>query len=246
VLLRSLGASNVRFSNNLIYVYAKSWLGRYIPGTAPWILGKIYFASKQGLSKNKLAVSSMLEGGLQIIVQMVFALSLLGLDPRLDIIPDELKLLFLATTIACLVVLVPPVFNKMMSLAYKVVKKKVFSREHYASSKTIGKGFSLYVFGTILGSLSLFFIAKAVYPELDYDQMIFVMGVGTLASAASMLAVFAPSGIGVREGIQLALLSLIMPTEIAFAITIITRLWSVACDLLFFALAKLSTHKRTT
>src|SRR5690606_17155227 len=117
--------------------------------------------------------------------------------------------------------------NKMMSFAYKLVKKKTFSQEHYANTKTIGKGFSLYVFGTIIGSFSLFFIAKAVYPELGFDEMIFVMGVGTLASAASMLAVFAPSGIGVREGIQLALLSLIIPTEIAFAITIITRLWSV-------------------
>src|SRR5690606_14053307 len=56
VLLRSLGAKSVRMDLTLTYVYAKSWLGRYIPGTAPWISGKIYFAARQGISKNKLAV----------------------------------------------------------------------------------------------------------------------------------------------------------------------------------------------
>lgn len=236
-LLRSLGARDVRLSSTLIYIYAKSWLGRYIPGTAPWILGKIYFASKQGISKNKLAVSSLLEGALQIIVQFLFALALLAFNPRLDIIPGEIKLLLVVAIISCIVALIPSVFNSLVAKAYTLIKKKPFPAEHQASGKTIGTGFLLYVVGALMSSLSLFFIAKALYPELGYDQLFFVMGVGTLAGAISMLAIFAPSGIGIREGIQLALLSLIMPTEIALVITIVTRLWSVAVDFLFYGLA---------
>lgn len=239
VLLRSLGASQVRMNRTLIYVYAKSWLGRYIPGTAPWILGKIYFAAKQGISKNKLAVSSLLEGALQIIVQMMFALALLAFDPRLDIITGQMKLLIVAAVIGLGLFMVPTVFNWSIARVYKIIKKKAFDRDHYATSKTIGKGFGLYIIGAVISSLSLFFIAKTVYPELGYEQIFFIMGVGTLAGAASMLAVFAPSGIGVREGIQLVLLSLIMPTEIALVITIVTRLWSVVIDLMFFVLAKI-------
>jgi uncharacterized membrane protein YbhN (UPF0104 family) len=52
-----------------------------------------------------------------------------------------------------------------------------------------------------------------------------------------MLAFFAPSGIGVREGIQLALLNIIMPAEYALVITIFTRLWGVVTDFLFFGIA---------
>lgn len=237
VLLRSLGATNVRLSRTLVYIYAKSWLGRYIPGTAPWILGKIYFAAKQGISKNKLAVSSLLEGALQIIVQFLFALTLLAFDPRLDIISDSIKLIIVVGILGCLVVLIPQVFNRLLATAYRLIKKKEFPREHYASGKTISKGFGLYVVGSLMSSLSLFFIAKALYPELGYEQLFFVMGVGTLAGAVSMVAVFAPSGIGVREGIQLALLSLIMPTEIALVITVVTRLWSIVVDFIFFGLA---------
>lgn len=243
VLLRSLGAANVRLNRTLIYIYAKSWLGRYIPGTAPWILGKIYFASQQGISKNKLAVSSLLEGALQIIVQFLFALALLAFDPRLDIISGQIKLLILVAIVGCVVALVPAVFNKLVGSAYQLIKKKPFAREHYASGRTIGKGFTLYIVGALLSSLSLFFIAKAVYPALGYDQLLFVMGVGTLSGAVSMVAIFAPSGIGVREGIQLALLSLIMPTEYALVITVVTRVWSVGVDIVFFILSNLLKQK---
>lgn len=237
VLLRSLGAANVRLNRILIYIYAKSWLGRYIPGTAPWILGKIYFAAEQGISKNKLAVSSLLEGALQIIVQLLFALVLLAFDQRLDIIDGNTRLLFIIAAGGLTLFLIPAVFNFSIARIYKIIKKKAFDRDHHATTVTIIKGLSLYTIGALISSLSLFFIAKTVYPELGYNQLFFVMGVGTLAGAVSMLAVFAPSGIGVREGIQLALLSLIMPTEIALVITIVTRLWSVAVDLLFFALS---------
>lgn len=238
VLLRSLGAKDVSLSPQLTYVYAKSWLGRYIPGTAPWILGKIYFASRHGISKNKLAVSSLLEGALQIVVGMVLALSLLAFDTRLDIITTEMKLLIVAAIIACLVALTPAVFNRLIALAYKIVKRKTFPVEHYTSAKSTASGFALYVVGAAANSLSLFFIALAVYNNLSYGDIFFVMGAGLLASVVSMLAVFAPSGLGVREGIQLALLSLIMPTEFALVVTVTTRIWSIAADFLFFGIAK--------
>ena len=238
-LLRSLGARDVHLSSQLVYVYAKSWLGRYIPGTAPWILGKIYFASKHGISKNKLAVSSLLEGALQIVVQMVLALALLAFDPRLNVIPNETKWLFGVAIIGCLVALTPAIFNRVIAFAYKLLKRKTFAAEHYISAKSTGVGFAMYAVGAFVGSLSMFFIAQAVYGQLSYDNLFFVMGVGTLAGAVSMLAIFAPSGLGVREGIQLALLSLIMPTEFALVVTIATRLWGIATDLMFFGLAAL-------
>lgn len=240
VILRSLGAKNAPYSRELIYIYAKSWLGRYIPGTAPWILGKIYFASKLGISKNKLAVSSILEAGLQIVVQMVFALSLLVFDPRLNIIGTDLKIGMTALIIVSLVALVPPVFNRIIKVVYKLLKRKQFPQEHYVSFDSVSKGFGMYIIGAIISSASLFFVALSVYPELSYNELLYVMGVGTLAGAVSMLAIFAPSGLGVREGIQLVLLSVIMPTEYALVITVLTRLWGIVTDFIFFILASIN------
>jgi uncharacterized membrane protein YbhN (UPF0104 family) len=242
-ILKSLGATNLRLQKPLIYVYAKAWMGRYIPGTAPWILGKIYFASQHGISKQKLGVSSLLEAGLQIVTMLVFALSLLVFDKRLDVLGSGFKLLMVGVAIAGIIVLIPAVFNRIISTAYRMLRRKELPAEHLASGRTVVIGSSLYLINAVVNGLSLFFIAKGVDPALAYSNIAFAMGAASLAGAASMLAVFAPSGLGVREGIQLVLFSLLMPKELALAVTVITRLWSVGIDFVFFGLSRLIAGK---
>lgn len=239
-LLKGLGATGLQGKwRPFLFVYAKSWLGRYIPGTAPWLLGKIYFASKHGVSKNKLAISSLLEGGLQVTVTMAVALVMLFSDSRFEVVDPQFKIILVGLLLACIITLIPPVFNKVISIIYKLIKKEPLASEHLVDAKTLFRGIAQYTFGAVISGFSLFFIAKAIYPELAYSNMIFVMGVGNLASAASMLAFFAPSGLGVRESIQLTLLSVIMPTELALIVTVTTRLWGVVMDFIFFGIAKL-------
>jgi len=237
-ILRSLGATNLHLHKQLIYVYAKAWMGRYIPGTAPWILGKIYFASRHGISKQKLAVSSLLEGGLQIVTMLVFSLALLLFDKRLDVLGNGFKLLMVAVAVAGIVILTPSIFNRLISKAYKLLRHKELPAEHLATKRTIVSGASLYLLDAAINGLSLFFIAKGIDPALPYSDILFAMGAASLAGAASMLAVFAPSGLGVRESIQLVLFALIMPKELAVAVTVATRLWSVGIDFVFLALSR--------
>jgi len=126
------------------------------------------------------------------------------------------------------------------------VRRKTLDPEHLATFQTVLWGTSLYLANAIVNGLSLFFIAKGVDPSLAYSNILFAMGAASLAGAASMLAIFAPSGLGVREGIQLVLFSLIMPKELALAVTIITRLWSVGIDFVFFGLSKLIAGRSVT
>lgn len=239
VLLHGLGAATIGNKTMLVYVYAKSWLGRYIPGTAPWILGKIYFASKQGISKHKLAVSSLLEGGLQVCVVLVLSAILLMFDSRLDVIGPGFKLAMVAAIVFGVIALIPQVFNKLVTVTYKIIRKNNIEKEHLANGRMILKGAALYSVGAIISGISFFYIAKAVYPGLPYENALFVIGTASLAGAASMLAVFVPSGLGVRESIQLVLLSVIMPKEYALVITVFTRIWSIVLDFIFFGLAYL-------
>lgn len=242
-ILRTLGAQELHMQKQLIYVYAKAWMGRYIPGTAPWILGKIYFASQHGISKQKLAVSSLLEAGIQIVTMLVFALSLLVFDKRLDVLGDGFKALMIGVAVVGIIVLIPALFNRLISIAYKLLRRKELPAEHLATRQTIVNGTVLYLLNAVVNGLSLFFIAKGVDPALGYNNIAFAMGAASLAGAASMLAIFAPSGLGVREGIQLVLFALLMPKELALAVTIITRLWSVGIDFVFFGLSRVAAGK---
>lgn len=239
VLLKGLGAKDIeKHKIALAYVFAKSWMGRYIPGTAPWILGKIYFASKHGISKNKLAVSSLLEGGLQITVTIAVSFVMLLLDSRLSIISNQLKIFMIGVLVCCVVAVIPRMFNKIVSVAYKLLKKNEIEAEHLANGQTIIRGSLLFIIGALLSGISLFFIAKAVSPSIGINDMLFVMSASNLAGAIGMLAIFVPSGIGVRDGILILLLSVIMPTELALTITVIGRLWGVVMDFLFFGITK--------
>ncbi|HRJ05932.1 MAG TPA: lysylphosphatidylglycerol synthase domain-containing protein [Candidatus Saccharibacteria bacterium] len=234
VLLKNLGATKLSDKAGLSYVYAKSWLGRYIPGTAPWILGKIYFASQHGISKSKLAVSSLLEAALQIVVMIAFSLLALLIDSRFDVVAKETKYYIAAAFIVCIIALIPRFFNSAVSLAYRILKRKRIDPRDLATSRTILTGAAMYLVGAVLNGLVFFLIAKSVYPPLPFSDILFVMAIGNLSGALGMLAVFVPSGLGVREGVQLILLGLIMPASLAVVITVIARLLSVVTDLLFF------------
>jgi uncharacterized membrane protein YbhN (UPF0104 family) len=236
-LLRSLNADLTGNEAELYLVYAKSWLGRYVPGGATWILGKIYFATKLGISKAKLGISSFLEGALQIIVVIISAALMLAIDPHVQSLGRTWVWLLLAAAIAGLVVVYPPVFNRVIRFGYSKVRKQDLAHEHLPDTKTIGKGIGAFAVSSVLSGLSFYFVAAAVDPNLNSSSLAFIIGASNLASALSMLAVFAPAGLGVREGIQLAMLLLVMPAEQALVATVLMRVWSIVMDALFAAIA---------
>ena len=238
-ILRGLGAGRFSSVPTLAFVYAKSWLGRYIPGTAPWILGKIYFASQQGLSKTKLAISSLLEAGLQIVVSLVVGLAMILFDPRTEVIASEYRWLMGVAVVLGIVVLMPPVFNRVLRLLFRVLRRRELDSASLPSWNTVIVGTAMYAVVTVLAGLAAFFVAAAVWPDLGFDDVWFVIGVTSLAAAVSMLAVFAPGGIGVREALLVLLLSTIMPTEIALIASILLRLWSIVGDFLFLGITYL-------
>lgn len=233
VILRALGANHLPSFTTTTDVYARAWMGRYIPGTVPWIAGKVYLASTWGISKSRLAVASLLEGGSQVLAITFVSFLVLGFDPRLNVLKPAAKLSLIFLGLLLLVVLIPKVFNGFIHLAYRLVKRKTVPDELRINTSAVIRSFVLYALGALLTGASCFFVILAVAPHLAFSDIWFVIGAFGLATVAGMAAPFAPSGLGVRDGIQLALLTAILPKETALAATILLRLWSVAIDLLF-------------
>ncbi|MGH7195561.1 MAG: lysylphosphatidylglycerol synthase domain-containing protein [Candidatus Saccharimonadales bacterium] len=237
VILTDLGAKNLPRFWIMADVYARAWLGRYIPGTVTWIAGKVYLASSHGISNSRLSVSSILEGGMQVVAVLVVAMALLGFDPRLSIIPLQYKILMIIVAAVLLAALTPPIFNRIVRLAFFVAKKKQPSSELKVNQKAVARAFLLYAIASFILGTSEFFISRTIVPGLPWREFLFIVGSFNLAGALGILAIGLPSGLGVREGILLVLLSLILPKELALAITITSRLWSALADVLFFLTA---------
>ena len=98
----------------------------------------------------------------------------------------------------------------------------------------------LYLVGALISGTSYSLVALSVYPDLPLNNMLYIIGAVSVSAAISLLAVFAPGGLGVREATLILLLAPIMPPAIAFVLVVLLRLWSIVVDLLFLAIAWLS------
>jgi glycosyltransferase 2 family protein len=238
-ILKDLGSESLPKFHLLSSVYAKAWMGRYIPGTVTWIAGKIYLASSIGISKSRLAIASLLEAGMQIVAVTSVSLLLIGFDTRADTIPFSLKFLILVIAGLMLLALNPAIFNRIIRQAFKLIKKTEPGPELKANNKTVLRSFTLYAVGSIISGISYFFLTKSVDPSVSWNLFFYLVGAYNLAGAIGMATPFVPSGLGVRDGIQLVLLSAVFPIEIALVLTIISRLWSAIVDVIFYFSAQI-------
>jgi glycosyltransferase 2 family protein len=236
-ILRDLGARQLPRFRVLADIYAKAWMARYVPGTVPWIAGKIYMARNIGVSRGRLAVASLLEGGMQVIAVTAVSTLLIGFDTRLDVVPAWLQILTVLLGFALLALLSPPVFNKVIRTVYEKIRKTPASTELRTNGRAVARSFALYGVGAFISGTSYFLFASAIVGGVSWDKYLFLVGAFNLSGAVGTAVVFAPSGLGAREGVQLVLLSAVFPKEIALVITIASRLWSAAVDVLFFLLA---------
>ena len=240
LILSSLGAKNLTINfKRLLYIYAKSWMGRYIPGTLPWILGKIFFAAKLVISKNKLAISSLIEAALQIIVLLVISILLILTNNQLLKVNHQYTTILLLLAVVCIICIIPNVFNKILSIIYKISKQQSLQNENKITSSTIAIGVFMFTISSIANGIILFFITASIDNSISINQLFFIIATSCFASVIGMLAVFAPSGIGVRESIQLFLLSIIINPENALIIVILSRIVEIICDIIFWFSAKL-------
>lgn len=235
VVLSSLGEKSLPNYWILASIYSKAWMARYIPGTVAWIGSKIYLASKHGISKSRLAVSSLVEAGSQIVATLSVSLVILGLDPRLDVISSEMKLTMVLLGVAGTLSLYPPFFNFIIRKAYSTIRRKSAYDELSINISSVVRSYLLYVIGAVITGAGNYLLAASLSPDVSSGMFWYIIGATSLAGALGMATPFVPSGLGVRDGIQLVLLSIILPKEIALVITVASRLWSAAVDVLFYA-----------
>lgn len=233
LLIRQLG-EHVECYCKLNYVYAKAWLGRYIPGKVAWVAGKVYFASRQGMNKAVLATTSIIEAGIQVATALIMAFLLLYLSGKSGQIDGAIRLFACVSLVAIAVAITPAVFNSVTRTVYRIVLKEEMDRRFYFRLFPLLRVGSVYAFIHAVGAVAYFLIVKAVDPSVTLEILPFLGAAYLFAGALGTLAVFAPSGIGVREGVQAVLLAQILPKETIVVVLVLARVWSAVMDVCFY------------
>ena len=144
-----------------------------------------------------------------------------------------------ASLILLLISIFPPIFNRVVNISYKFLKKKDIDDKYKFRFVTLLKTSAIFLLISIFLGVPFTLICKSVSPTFDIiSNFFFIVGVSSLAGSIGILAVFAPSGLGVREGVLAVFFSALFPKEIVFVILILMRLVVTVVDLFFFLISK--------
>lgn len=217
----------------LIWPYAVSWMGRYVPGKVGLIGARILAAERYGYSKVSAIISAGLEVVLQLILVTVLSLSFLGagLGARLSFNP--IPILIIAGISAILIS--PPALRPMLTLYLQWQKKTSEPVQALSWNTVLGCASVLLLMYGLQSTYSIF-LAESIGMAVHGRRLIF-LGAIFFSSIAGMVAFFSPGGIGVRELVFVQLLGGWYPREQLLSFVIVWRLAETLMDGLFFGLA---------
>lgn len=224
-------------TEKLYRIYAKSWLGRYIPGKVAWVGGKIYLAAQEGIDTNVAVITSFLDSVLQIFSCMLVGTVFFLFTDTTSVSANTVYALYGLTAVMILCLL-PPVFNRLVGTVYRLMKHKKMGAEYHMNGRALTKGISIVTLSKVVSGIGTSCMVLALYPELTPGEFIFSIGVFSVSTAIGMAALFAPAGMGVKESIQLLLLGIVAPKEVCALTVALISIQSVIIDLAFYFISK--------
>ena len=224
ILYRELGAE-ISYSKTL-QIIVVSRIGIYVPG-------RIWYASNFYIFSRKLNISPLIitqSFGLTNIFLFITG-GVCSLPVVLPMLSYWGKVFF--TTIICMIFVVShPNFLKHIVSLFPKLKKIVENRLYFTRFNSgVYLKFIIYFFVLwIIAGITLFFCVLALAP-VQYNDFMTILAASATSLILGMLAIFAPGGIGIREGVGVFVLSTIISVESALFVMIISRMLSAITDL---------------
>lgn len=204
--------------------YFLSFLGRYIPGKLGLALIRIEAYRPNPPERVALAT------GTELVTALSAALILMlgGIASAPGIFPAWLRWTAPAGIIFTLALLSPPVLHRIAGAIFRLTGREQPTDLPGAGSM-LGLT-ALYIVPGLLQGLGLYILLLSLGP-VPAGSYLTVTGAYYTAGLAGMLAVFAPGGLGVREGILMLVLPLVVPREAAIIAALLLRLIMLAAEL---------------
>ncbi len=212
--------------------YLYSILGKYIPGKVFMLAARLTYYKEEEAPLSKVTVCFFIENVCTLLgAAMLFIVSLFFFPNELLENYKWLTLLLIAAFFVCIH---PKIINFVLRLIGKIFKKNLEIPMKYSQMLKV---VLLFIGNWLIVGFGFFILTKSIYPAVEWSQMLYCAGIWGVSAIMGILAIFAPSGLGVREGIIVAGLMLIMPQSDAMVISVVSRLWQTIPELLLVAMA---------
>ncbi len=218
-------------------IWMFSILGKYIPGKVMMLLSRTWFYQQRGKSPIWVGYAVVLEHGFALAAAVIIFLLALGTTDVPAVQPY--RVLGLVGLAALLVFLSPGVLNWAAALAARRLKVPARPPLRLADFLAI---LGLFLFAWLWLGLGNFLLIQAL-SGVGWEYFLYLTGVHALAGIVGVLALFAPTGIGVKEAMMFFLFSRVMPPYQATLATLALRVWLTATELSMGALGWLLTRR---
>lgn len=216
-----------------------SMLAKYIPGGVWTPAARVVAMRRFGIQETPVLIASiLLEAGLSAVAGvLVFlaSLPLVGVPVGAPIGP------LVAFGVLVTVLLHPRIFRW---LARKVLRPFGASEVPPLPWSNALAILCFYLLTWPVGGLALFFLLRSVGGDPAWASVPFLGGAAAVGAIVAVLAVFAPSGLGVREGAMYGLILAISTSGVALGATVLNRLAITLVEALLLLVGALAWRGR--
>jgi uncharacterized membrane protein YbhN (UPF0104 family) len=207
-------------------------LGRYIPGKVWQFLGWFYLFEREGVSPvqtlTSIAINLVLQNMIGLALAFVVLAGLHAAELSGRLLP------FLAAIPLGLVVIQPSVLEKLLNWGLRLFRRGPVVIE--LTAWDMARFAALHLLCWLGYGLAFYLFTRALYP-VPLERLPALVGIFAGAWVIGFLSFLAPGGLGVREGILVYLLGFYLPSHVAIVVTLLSRLWVTAAELMGTALA---------
>ena len=195
-----------------------SMLAKYVPGGVWTPTARVVALRRFGVKETPVVLASiLLEAGLSALAGVgVFLVGLViigGAD--VPLVP------LAAFGLLVSILLYPPVFA---AVARRLLRPFGAEEVTPIPARTAFQLLGFYALTWPLGGAALFFMLRAVGGDPSFSSIPFLGGTAAVGAIVAVLAIFAPSGLGVREASMYGLLLAVVGEAVALGAIVINRL----------------------
>jgi uncharacterized membrane protein YbhN (UPF0104 family) len=214
-----------------VAVQCASWLLKYVPGQLGAVTNKVVWAGRKQVSRVLVVVTFVYEHAFQVIVSIAPSVVILAFALGAEVTGRNATtlLLPLVALLPLAIIAYRPAFHRIVSVLLRRVLKQEIPKQYFLSTGLVLRFLFEFLGPRVLNGAAFVIIAGTVV-EVEPQEWVPFAAAYVLAEAVGLLAVFVPSGLGVREAVIVLVLSQFMPLTDAIVISLLARLISTAGD----------------
>jgi hypothetical protein len=208
-------------------------LGKYVPGSVWSYVMQMELGRQYGVSRPRVLISSLYSAGVGVVASLILGSLALPL-----MIKGQPELLWLYVLLPIgLICLHPKVMTMLASWILRILRRPPL--DHEVTFSVVGRALGAALASYICYGIHLSLLVNSlVHP--DISTLVLLTGAMAIGFTVGLAAFFLPSGLGAREAILIAAMSLLLTLPQAAAMSVVSRMMFTVADLLAAGAAALA------